>query len=184
MSARGRVRDSSKPFALTTPDYLKFESVEEPWVIDKILPLGGSAVIYGTQKVGKSFLALQMAAAVTGEVDSWMGFEAKERGVVLYLQLDVSKSMWQTVHCKGMLEAGFPLAGVYHADRDMLPWPFDILDPEHQDYLRALVQQLRPILVVVDTIRKVHLGNEDKSEVMQEVCTVLRACCQDRKSVV
>lgn len=163
-------------YALTTPEYLQHRRVEQPWVIEPILPVGGSALIFGAPKAGKSYLALQMAAAITGETDEWLGFAACQRGVVLFVEVDVGKTMWQDQHCSILAEAGYPLEAVYHADRDMIPWPFDILQEECQAALRYLVATVKPLVVFIDTIRKIHTGDENDSGHMKEVTVAVQDC--------
>jgi hypothetical protein len=54
-------------------DYLALPRAPETWLVEPLLPSGGSLLLYGDPKVGKSFAALQLAEALaTGE--DWLGF--------------------------------------------------------------------------------------------------------------
>jgi putative DNA primase/helicase len=51
------------------------------WCVDGVLPSRGLASIFGQPSTGKSFLALDLAAAI-GEGDQWFGYSVKNREVV------------------------------------------------------------------------------------------------------
>src|SRR5206468_4250291 len=58
------------------------------WIIDEILP-EGAALLSGDPKVGKSFLALQIAVAVSGSATTvFDSLPVRTKGRVLYLALD------------------------------------------------------------------------------------------------
>lgn len=106
-----------------------------------------------------------------------MTFPVVSSGRVLYIQLDNPGTTW-SCRIKTFREHGYHLRSdkVFHADSTTLPYyPFDILQPLHRDYLKSVIEPLEPTLVVIDTLRKVHTGDENSSTVMSNVISSLYA---------
>lgn len=134
-------------------------------------------LLYGDPKVGKSFAALQLAGALQAG-SNWLGFATRKSSVV-YLQLDTPRNVWQArlfdLQKKGALVGNMP----HMADRESLQtWPFDILKPDHLIMLREELQQLKPDLVIIDTLRESHSADENDSTEMQEAVAALVAATQ------
>src|SRR3990167_6684502 len=76
-------------------DYLALPRNAENWLLRPLLPVGGSMILYGDPKVGKSYAALQLAVALTGDgPDEWLGFPTGQAGPVVYVHLDTPRSLW------------------------------------------------------------------------------------------
>jgi hypothetical protein len=117
--------------------------------------------IFGHPKQGKSFLSLQFADAVSNpDVHSILGFPVKTHGPVLYLQLDTPRGLWTDRYEGSFRAAGVRLSGVLSADSLMVPYPYDIL-AEGGDWLRAACEYHKPVVVIVDTLREIHGGDEN-----------------------
>lgn len=159
-----------------TPDYLSLPCQPEHWLIEGIVTIGGAFSMFGAPKVGKSYLALQLAGAVAGEADQWMDFNVKSTGLVLYVQLDMPRSLWQREHLTIMRHAGYTLESVLHMDRQTLgeAWPLNIFDDEAQDLLAGEVALYQPSLVIIDTLRRVFRGDENDSDTMQRALDTLQ----------
>lgn len=71
---------------------MKFPPME--WLIDDILPIGGVAMVSSKPKMGKTFLALQMAIAVASG-KTFLGFQGHEHEV-LYVDLESDGNDMQT----------------------------------------------------------------------------------------
>lgn len=172
------MEDASGATALLTPDYKELTAGEEQWIIDGMLAKGGSMLIHGNPKLGKSYLALQALAGITGESPDWLDYPIKEKGVGLYWQFDTPRGLWQTQHIFQMEKHGYPMEAVYHVDPPMMPegfWPVDVLKEEHLDYLHEVAEKVKPLVVVVDTVRKMHSLDEDKSHFMKDVYTNIKS---------
>ncbi len=129
-----------------------------------------------------SALAIQLALALTGNEDEWLGFPIVTHGKVLYLQLDCPRSTWR-LRFEALKKHGIKIndENFLLADRESLAhYPFDILKTlphDHMLYLHGLVQYHNPVAVVIDTLRKVHSGDEDKSTIMSNVVSRLIGAC-------
>lgn len=158
--------------------YISLPAPDQTWVIEPLIPQGGLVNLYGPPKGGKSYLALQLAMDIALKNDTWMGFPIRTHGLVCYLQLDTPRSLWRN-RIMTLEEAGVAVEGFALADRGMAPWPFDILSPEDGwNWLRAECDKLTPTMVIIDTLRDVHRGNENDSQYMQEVMNALVEACQ------
>jgi hypothetical protein len=159
------------PGFVSVNDYLLLPRDKEAWLIKPLLPVSGAALIYGQEKGGKSSLAIQLAAALSGGHDEWMGFGIMQHGPVLYLQLDTPRSTF-AIRFEKLKQHGYPYENENFliADRECLDkYPFDILQPTHVAHLHELVHRHQAIAVIVDTLRESHSGDEDSSTNMRNV---------------
>lgn len=156
-------------------DYLLQPREAETWLLKPLIPASGLALLYGDPKVGKSYAALQLAMALNGGAADWFDFPVVTAGNVLYVQLDTSRSLWMS-RLETLRENGHPVDDLDMADRESLgTWPFDILKPAHFKLLRAEVDRLRPVAVIMDTLRESHTADENLSDRMQVVIASLEA---------
>lgn len=143
------------------------------WVIEPFLPVGGALLLYGTQKYGKSFAALQLAAAIAGSAPDWLTYPIERHGRVLYIQVDTPPATWQA-RCGTFAQAN--VAGIEEVsmvDRLILPkFPFNINDDECFLWL-AKECQTDYLAVFIDTVREIHNEDEDKSQAMQGIVSRL-----------
>ena len=156
-------------------DYLTLPRPAQTWLIEPLIPAGGTALVYGPPKVGKSVAAMQMAAAVVTKSD-WLGYPARTQGPVVYVQLDNPRSLW----ADRLKEASPRIPGlldVMQTDRELLDtYPtFDILNTQHSDILTVALREVNPVLVVVDTLIKSHSAKENDPTEMTAVLARLTA---------
>lgn len=119
-----------------------------------------------------SYLGIQLALAITGQSDNWLGFPVTQTGKVLYFQLDTPRSVW-AVRFDDLLHKnnlGYDNETLMLADRETVAhYPFDILQPEHMRYLHSIIAPIAPVAVIIDTLREVHSGDEDSSTTARNV---------------
>lgn len=163
-------------FAYQTADYLSLPRLSNPFLVQDLLPVGGSLLLYGEPKVGKSYAALQLANALATGTD-WLGFQTRQ-STVLYVQLDTPRTLWVDRLDKLGESGGIDLtAPIIHADRESLnTWPFDILVPEHFDLLRSIVTESRADVVIIDTLKESHqISENDNTEGQKVIAALVRA---------
>ncbi len=157
---------------VTGSEYLKLPRSPETFLIDQLLPVGGSMLIFGDPKVGKSYAALQLACCMTSGVE-WLGFEIPQAIRVVYVQLDTPRSLWAD-RVQQLASAGHPVEGIHYADRETLnTHPFNILEDSHYKLLQESLAALQPGAVIIDTLRESHGGDENDSTEMQQVVSRL-----------
>lgn len=161
---------------LNGEDYLA-RHIEQVWLVEDLLPVGGSFQIYADPKVGKSYAVLQMCVAISSGQPDWLGFPIRVHGPTLYIQLDTPPVLWQERYIRRAKEIhGWDLRNAYTADKLIAPYPFDLLDARTgaTEWLSEICHVIKPIFVAVDTTRKAHSGDEDSSTVMRNVITRLQ----------
>lgn len=157
--------------ALSITDYEKLESDDDVWIWKGLIPVGGSMSFFGSPKVGKSLLSLGLCEAIADpSISHFLDIPIQSHGRVLIIQLDTPRNLWKSGYLS-LITSKVARDEIFIVDREMkdLPKSFDIRYPHCQQWLRLEVDSVSPILVVVDTIRRMHKGNEDKSDVMEEI---------------
>jgi RecA-family ATPase len=158
-------------------EYLSLPRSAETWLVRPLVPAGGSVLLYGDPKVGKSFAAIQLAMAIQ-QGGEWFGFPVEKSGPVVYVQLDTPRSLWAE-RIENLRTDGLPTDSLLLVDRETLDvFPFDILDPTHATLLNLALREVDPVAVIIDTIRESHSGVEDDSTTMRNVVSSLVAATQ------
>lgn len=165
------------PPGLPLSKYLEIPRGDETWLLEKLLPTSGKMLIYSPPKLGKSYLAIQLAQALSGGSPDWMGFPVCKTGKVVYVQLDTPPSTWSE-RFKRLKEYGVKLNDNIIIMDEMLIgqyfYPVDILQPAQMDFLGTFIASHKPECVIIDTLRKSHSGEENSSTVMSQVISNLR----------
>ena len=138
-------------------------------------------ILYGDPKVGKSYAALQLAVALTGDGPTeWLGFPTGQVGPVVYVQLDTPRSLWAE-RLEALKAEGHPIESdlLYLADRETLQtWPFDILNPDHAALLAQAIQPIHPTAVIIDTLKESNTADENNNTEMTSAINALIAATQ------
>lgn len=74
-------------FTFYTAKELAAQSFAVSWLVDDVLPTSGFACVYGPSGVGKSFLCLDLAAALA-EGEPWFGHPTRKHSDVVYVALE------------------------------------------------------------------------------------------------
>ena len=117
------------------------DSDDVEYVIDKILPLGGTGIIAGRPKGGKSTLAMNAAVSVA-RGESFLGRETL-KGPVLYVALEGAGGVWKAL-IRGL--------GVTYED-DVYVCIGRTPDAAIQ-WLNDAIKRYRPVLVIIDTMQR------------------------------
>lgn len=131
------------------------------WTVKNILPDIGVGALHGESTVGKSFLALDMAAAIT-EGRAWFGHKTRKRPVA-YLVLEgiggFKKRLraYEIAHGRKLPNDDMHIIGVD---------PMEGFDIRNQDHCTELAASLpADCIIIVDTLSQAALGrNENTSE--------------------
>ena len=133
------------------------EFPELTWLIDDVLPSSGLASVFGPSGVGKSFVCLDMAAAIGSGTD-WFGHPT-EQCRVIYVVLEGQAGFrrrvtaWETFHGKS-----FPANVKFVFD------PFAFTQVNHAKKLGELINQCGGAgLIIIDTLNKSAPGTDENS---------------------
>ncbi len=141
------------------------------WLIERILPQGGVAVLYGASASGKTFVAVDMALSIARGF-RWCG-QAVVSGRPLYVICEGAGGMglrlkaWKMAHAIPFEES---------VGCDFLPQPVPLMDREAVDEVILAAQGMlkMPNLIVVDTLAMAMAGGEENSN--DHANTVVRHC--------
>ncbi len=81
-----KIKNLTAPY--TAKDLLELRIKNIPYLIDTILPLGSLCFLYGSSGTGKSSLLRQMALAIAGGAEQFLGFDVMNHGKVVMLSTE------------------------------------------------------------------------------------------------
>lgn len=127
---------------ITLEDLMKRPPQKVNWLVEKMLPMGGTSIVAAKPKVGKSTLLRQMAMNVS-RGESFLGYSTTQGSVLILSveeKIDEMKKHFMDMGANGT-EPIFIHAS--RAPEDALP------------LLRKEIDRVRPALVIIDTLFKV-----------------------------
>jgi hypothetical protein len=149
MSAMKQRTQTPEAKALDLDELFDLESEGLTWVIPGLLPKKETIVLAGAPKAGKTLLAIDCAyCVVTGESD-FLG-EATSRGKVLLVSTDESANSTKSK----LINRGFR-----RGDKDSIK-VLPTWDISQMGALEALLEDFRPDLVIIDSLRRINKGSE------------------------
>jgi RecA-family ATPase len=166
---------TGRPF-LSGEEFLALPQKQRKWLIKPLLPAGAIINLYGKPKTGKSFASLGMGLAIANGDQEWNGFSVQTTAPVMYLQIDTPEGeMWDRL--TDVKKAGYDVSRIYLADLTIAPYPYNVLQPQHQNWLAQEVARLQPAIVFIDTLREAHEEDENDSKDMKKVINALVKIC-------
>ncbi|MEP1143485.1 MAG: helicase RepA family protein [Henriciella sp.] len=145
--------------------------LNKPYLIKRWLTSGTMSVIYGPSHVGKTFMALDMAAHIACGVD-WNGYRVKA-GRVLYIACEGEAGISERL---AALRSKFPTLN--ESPFVLLPTKIDLFKGIDCHALAYAASEFDPDLIIVDTMsRAMGDGDENKSQDMNRFvhsCEVVR----------
>jgi RecA-family ATPase len=143
----GRNTETPKCESFSLDEFLSLESEEIEFLVPGMLPRGETVLLAAMPKTGKTLLATDAAFAIaTGECD-FLGEKVKQ-GRVLLISTDESP---QSTRAK-LLKRGFRRGDQLQI---MTTWSIGQLND-----LEAKLEDFRPDLVVIDSLRRITAGRE------------------------
>ena len=137
------------------------------WRIKGVLPRTGLASIFGPSRAGKSFLALDMAFALTSG-DDWFGWQTRSCPV-LYINLESSWGL------QSRLQAWMQYSGnTLPEDLHFIIDAFNLLNPEH---VNAIIQAApQNAVIIIDTLNRATPGADENSS--KEMSLIIKAATE------
>jgi hypothetical protein len=142
--------------ALLTSDQLQALPPPRP-LVDGLVYLNAHALLYAGAGVGKSFLAIDMALHVAHDLP-WQG-RPVEAGPVLYVVGEGVSGTGQRIAAWQAHHNNPPAQWSIH----WLPWAVNLPDPGWSGALAEVVEELQPVLVVIDTYARSTAGADENS---------------------
>ncbi len=154
----------------------------QEFVIDGALPARAVTLLMGQPDAGKTWLAYAAAIAVARGED-WLGIsnDLVEPAPALIFNFDQPGTELGRRLKKMGARDDDPIA-IHNADEVPLQYVFKL--PEHAATLRALVLRYRAKLVVLDSLRECHTGDENSSKDMAPIMHLIRQLAQPTGAAV
>lgn len=146
-------------FCYSAEDFKRLPLASAPFYIEGWLPKPGKMIVYGRGKVGKSFLALQLARCI-GSGEPFLGIGTSQ-GRVLYLQFEIGMAilqhrLWNTGKAYPDVFVGTSFAMKLDTRGGL-------------DQLTRAVGVVHPNVVILDPFYKMFQGEENQSHDVQIV---------------
>ena len=149
MAAMKQRTQAQKVEDLTLKEVFDSESEAMEWLVSGLLPVGETVLLCALPKVGKSKLALDLAFSVATGESRFLGQEPKQ-GKVLLITPDASlMSLKQELTKRGFRKQDSPNVHIFPR------WSIDQMAE-----LEAKLENFRPDLVVIDSLKKITAGKE------------------------
>ncbi len=187
----------------TLTELLEREMKPNDWLVDGLIHAGDQVVLAGPPKVGKSILGIQLALAIAEGSKPFLSprFKTKSRPrSVLVFSLEMNEPMIGERLRKLFSEdkqraveraKKIPLEFIFRLDGEC---SLDVVDfdrnteskakkagaatlSEHGRMLQQIVRELKPDLVVFDTLIRVHALDENNNVAMSHLLKFLREIC-------
>lgn len=160
-------------FSINAKALLVEEFTDPPYLVDRLITSGGTAMIGGLPKAVKTWLAAEIAVAVATGSRVCGEFPARPGSVAYFFAEDTRRQVRNRVRAL--------LAGADRRVPDCLHLQprgefIDVLSNEDLAVIVASCRLIGPIdALILDPLRDLHGGEEDKSDSMREVMRRLRA---------
>jgi len=163
---------SAPPFPTTHVAEIAAPLDPEPWLVRSLWPLAAVGLLAGPPKVTKTWLALDMAISVSSGTPCLGRFDVSTPGpVLLYLAEDSLPSV--RLRVEGICQhRGLDLAQV---DLHFITTPALRLDrDDHKQRLFATVELMRPRLLLLDPLVRIHACDENDAGAVSALLATLR----------
>jgi KaiC/GvpD/RAD55 family RecA-like ATPase len=143
------------------------------WILEPLIPYQGITIVEGIGGSGKSWFAMELSYAITSGIDFANKFPVKRSGTVLYLtdeeipeifvkRLDLISGKYgnhKKFYWLSTLQEDFPYSSFLLQKKYE-----DIIKTEMVEILEYLINEYKPVLVVLDPLLGFYGLNDDKVE--------------------
>ena len=154
--------ESLQPFPVTRIANIQTHPTENPWLVDSLWAEQAVGFIGGTPKSAKTWLALELAFAVASGRPCLDRYQVRKKGHVLFYAAE------DTAHA--IKDRVLAIASARGVD-DISRLPIGLIcedalrldNAQHQQRLAATVQKLKPRLLILDPLVRLHRSDENSS---------------------
>lgn len=174
-----RQQEELPPVCSFTEEVFENPPALAPAIIDGVLRQGHKMIISGDSKAGKSWMLIQLSAALA-EGSDWLGYRC-ERLKVLYVNLEIQGSSFVNRIVKVYGAMGLkPSGNFYYENLRGRAQPLDKLAP----VIISMIKQVGAGAVIIDPIYKIITGDENNASDMGVFCNEFDKIAQDSGAAV
>jgi 5S rRNA maturation endonuclease (ribonuclease M5) len=167
----------------------EFETARSPdTIVERLIYEGSSHVLNGASKTGKSLLATQLAMCVAAG-EPFLGLDTEQRPVLL-VSLEMSAGLVRDRLSSIARDAELPAVVLGKFFNIVAPTPgktpqIDLSKPDDVENLRALIEQSRAKLVILDTLYRFIPGADfNDNTAMGEVLGTINSLANDTGAAI
>jgi len=151
-----------EPFPVTRIAHIRTDNPTPAWLVDELWADQAVGFIAGTPKSAKTWLALELAVAVASGQPCLGRYPVRQRGhVLLYAAEDTAAAIkHRTIgiaKARGIPDIERLAVGL------IIEHQLRLDAPKHQERLDATVHKLRPRLLILDPLVRLHRSDENSS---------------------
>ena len=172
--------------ATRAEDYLGAGIPQYDFVVDQLLVAGAVGMWAGSPGSAKSWSSLDLALAVGAGAD-WLDVFKTKQGPVLCLDQENSRSVVIRRLSQLREVRGFPSSGsnVHLLTRDDLSsTDLDFTQEDDLATLRAIVREVKPVLIIIDSLREFHSADENSSTDMVKIMRWIKALAAESGTAI
>lgn len=153
------------------------------WILEPLIPYKGITIVEGVGGSGKSWFAMELSSAITSGIDFANKFPVKRSGTVLYLTAEEIPEIFvkrlDLISEKYGNHKNFYWLSTFQKDFPYSPFLLqrkyeDITKTEMAEVLEYLINEYKPVLVVLDPLLSFYGLNDEKVEELLAFYDMLR----------
>lgn len=156
--------------SMTSMDLDEFLTTGNPhidWLVPGLIPKKSANIIGGMQGLGKSWMTLDLAIEMAHGGGHWLGMFPVEGGAVLYIDEESADQLLRFRLKKLMAGKGY--GALKHRVKLCVNKGLNLSDGRSVDRLRELLTEVKPKLVIIDSLIRSHTADENSATEMKKV---------------
>lgn len=172
-----------QPFSVTRIAHIEARQQAHAWLVEDLWGDQAVGFIGGTPKTGKTWLALELAVAVASGQPCLGHYPVRQRGhVLLYAAEDTAAAIKQRVteiaRARGIPDLERLAVGLI-TEVDLR-----LDDPAHQRRLELTLAGIKPRLLLLDPLVRLHHGDENSAAEVSQLLGFLRRVQRDHQLAI
>jgi RecA-family ATPase len=152
---------------------LQVVSSNDAWLIENVIPRASLCLLGAAPKQGKTMIALELSVALCSGLKAFDKHQASRKGRVLYFAGEDSET-----GLKARIDGFCKNKGVNASDLELYAITGQTLlvdNKEGQQALASIIEQMKPDMVVLDNLSRIHRSNENNATAMGELFEFLQS---------
>lgn len=168
--------------AMVRDDFMQLETPPIVYLVEGILVSGSSTLFSAREKAGKGLFLIDLAVSIANGV-AFLDRAVLE-GPVIYMAMEENASTIQNrIRARDKGEGGYPLY-VVRLDGSVEGEDFQLDRNEDIAGLLELIEEIQPVLVIIDPLREAHSGRENESDDMAPRLRAIRAVSHQTNTAI